>query len=305
MYGERDQARSDRAIVALAERQHGVVTRRQLAALGFGKSAVDARIRAGRLWRVHQGVYAVGRPTLTLHGRCSAAVLSCGPGAAVSHSAAGVLLGVRKERGPRIDVTVPGRGGRRRRGALIIHRSALPDGDRTIKDGIPVTTPARTLIDLADVLPRRQLERALDEAAFLRLDLSDLQPRPGRRGGGVLASVLAEHKPGTTRTRSELEEHMLRLCQRFRLPAPDVNSSIEAYKVDFVWREQRLIVETDGWDAHGTRGAFERDRRRDADLLAAGWRVLRVSYARLEREPEWVAKRILKALAAGGAAAPA
>jgi len=245
---------------------------------------------------VHQGVYAVGRPTLTLHGRFSAAVLSCGPGAALSHVAAGVLLGVLKERGPRIDVTVPGSGGRRQRGAVIIHRSALPQGDVTTKHGIPVTTPARTFVDLADLLPRRRLERGLDEAAYLRLDLSDLKPRPGRRGSGVLTSVLQSHAPGTTRTRSDLEERMLTLCESFRLPTPEVNTSIEGYEVDFVWGEQKLIVETDGWRAHGTRTAFERDRRRDADLLAAGWRVLRISYERLEREPAWVAERIARAL---------
>ena len=179
---------------------------------------------------------------------------------------------------------------------MIIHRAALPAADVTTKHGIPVTTPARTLTDLADVLPRRRLERALDEAAYLRLDLSDLQPRPGRRGRGVLASVLRRHEPGTTRTRSELEERMLVLCEGFRLPAPEVNNSIEGYTVDFLWREQRLIVETDGWGAHGTRSAFERDRRRDGDLLAAGWRVLRISHARLEREPDWAAKRIARAL---------
>ena len=99
-----------------------------------------------------------------------------------------------------------------------------------------------------------------------------------------------------TRTRSELEERMLSLCRRFRLPTPEVNTRIQGYEVDFLWREQRLIVETDGWQAHGTRGAFERDRRRDADLLGAGWRVLRITYAQLESEPQWVAKRIAAAL---------
>ena len=285
-----------RRIVALGERQHGVITRAQLLAFGLTDQSIGRRVVHGQLHRVHQGVYAVGRPTLTLHGRFSAAVLSCGPGAALSHVAAGVLLGVLKERGPRIDVTVPGSGGRRRRGAVIIHRAALPDADVTTKHGIPVTTPARTFVDLADLLARRGLERGLDEAAYLRLDLSDLKPRPGRRGSGVLTSVLQSHAPGTTRTRSDLEERMLTLCESFRLPTPEVNTSIEGYEVDFVWGEQKLIVETDGWRAHGTRTAFERDRRRDADLLAAGWRVLRISYERLEREPAWVAERIARAL---------
>jgi predicted transcriptional regulator of viral defense system len=163
-------------IVALGERQHGVITRAQLIEIGLTDQGINRRGKDGRLWRVHKGVYAVGRPTLTLHGRLVAAVLSCGPGAALSHIAAGVLLGVLKERGARIDVTVPRGGQRRRRGAVIIHRSSLPKGDVTTKHGIPVTTPARTFVDLADVLPCRRLERALDEAAYLRLDLSDLKP---------------------------------------------------------------------------------------------------------------------------------
>jgi very-short-patch-repair endonuclease len=287
-----------RRVTALGERQHGVVTRVQLIEIGLTDQGIGRRVKDGRLWRVHQGVYAIGRPTLTLHGRFIAAVLSCGPGAALSHIAAGVLLDLLEERGPRIDVTVPRGGQRRRRGALIIHRAALPDADVTTKHGIPVTTLARTLVDLADVLPRRRLERVLDEAAYLRLDVTDLQPRPGRRGSGTLAEALRRHDAGNTRTRSDLEERMLGLLHRFRLPAPEVNSSVEGYTVDFLWREQGLIVETDGWAAHGTRSAFERDRRRDADLLAAGWRVLRTSYERLEREPEWVAERIADALRA-------
>jgi very-short-patch-repair endonuclease len=301
MYGNLVQPPPDRRVSVLADRQHGVVTRRQLSELGLGKSAIDARIRAGWLHRIHQGVYAVGRPTLTTKGRFLAAVVSCGPGAALSHLSAAILWALLPERGPRIDVTVPRGGQRRRRKALIIHRSALPEAHVTVKDGIPVTTPARTLIDLADVLPRRQLERAFDEAAYLRLDLADLQPIPGRRGSGVLAQVLERHRPGSTRTRSHLEERMLRLCQRVRLPAPQVNARIAGYECDFVWREAGLIVETDSWSAHGTRAAFERDRRRDADLLASGWRVLRVSYERLEREPAWVAKHIAEALSASRA----
>ncbi len=293
-----DKVPIDARVGALADRQHGVVTRADLRRLGVGDNAIDARVKSGRLWRIHRGVYAVGRPTLTFHGRLMAAVLSCGPDAAVSHYAAGALLGLLKERGPRIDVTVPGSGGRRRRGALIIHRGALPDADVTTVDGISVTSPARTVLDLAGFLPRRRLERVIDEAEYLRLDLSGLGPRRGRTGSAMLKSVLAEHQPGTTRTRSELEERMLSLLRGFGLPIPDMNVQIEGYEADFVWRERRLIVETDGWRAHGTRHAFERDRRRDTDLVAAGWRVLRVSYKRLEREPAWVARRLAAALAA-------
>ena len=245
---------------------------------------------------MHQGVYAVGRPTLTTKGRFLAAVLSCGPDAALSHFAAAALTKLMPERGHRIDVTVPRGGQRRRRGAVIIHRAALPEGDVTVKEGIRLTTPSRTIVDLADVLGERQLERVIDEAAYLRLDLGDLRSREGRRGAGNLARLLETHHAGSTWTRSELEERMLSLLQSFRLPTPELNSSIEGHEVDFVWREARLIVETDGWAAHGTRQAFERDRRRDAELMAAAWRVLRISYARLERDPAWVAARIEEAL---------
>jgi predicted transcriptional regulator of viral defense system len=130
-----------RRIAALGERQHGVVTRAQLLELGLTDDGIRRRVKDGRLWRVHQGVYAVGRPTLTLHGRFIAAVLSCGPGAALSHIAAGVLLSLLDERGPRIDVTVPRGGQRRRRGAVVIHRAALPAADVTTKHGISVTPP--------------------------------------------------------------------------------------------------------------------------------------------------------------------
>jgi REase_MTES_1575/Transcriptional regulator, AbiEi antitoxin/AbiEi antitoxin C-terminal domain len=287
-----------REIAALAERQHGVVSREQLLELGLTDQGINRRVSDGRLHRVHQGVYAVGRPTLTTKGRFLAAAVSCGPSAALSHVAAAILWGLLPDRGWRVDVTVPRGGQRRRRGAVIIHRSALPATDVTNRDGIPVTTPARTLIDLADVLPPRRLERVFDEAAYLRLDLSGLRTIPGRRGSGVLKRVLHEHRPGTTRTRSELEERMLFSCRSFGLPTPELNVSVEGYTVDFVWRKQGLVVETDGWHAHGTRRAFERDRRRDADLLAAGWRVLRISWRQLDSERAWVAARIAQLLTA-------
>jgi very-short-patch-repair endonuclease len=161
-----------------------------------------------------------------------------------------------------------------------------------MRDGIPLTSPARTLIDLADVVPRRALERAIDEAHYLGLDLAGLPPRRGRRGFGVLASVLREHQPGSTRTRSGVEERMLALCRREGLPRPRVNSLIEGYEADFSWADQRLIVETDHRQSHSTPGAFERDRLRDADLMVAGWRVLRVTDRRLKTEPRAVARQL-------------
>ena len=228
-----------------------------------------------------------------------AAVRACGDGAALSHLAAATLWQILPERGPRVDVTVRGTGGRHRHRLVVTHRSALAEGEVTRKQGIPVTQPSRTLIDLADVLPRRKLERALDEAAYLRLDVTDLRPLPGRRGAGKLASVVSLHTAGATRTRFELEERMLALCRSFELPPPEVNVDVMGYEVDFVWRAARVIVETDGWEAHGTRAAFERDRLRDAALVAAGWRVLRITWRRLEREPAQVARELGRLLGGG------
>jgi very-short-patch-repair endonuclease len=237
----------------------------------------------------------VGGERLTLEAHFLAAVVSLGPYAVLSHRSAAVLWGMLPGRGPRVDVTVPS--GRRGHRAIVAHRSPLSAHEVTKRDGIPVTTPARTVLDLAAVVHRRELERALDEAAYLRLDLDGLEPRRGRRGGAAISRVLAEHRAGATRTRSELEERVLALCRRADLPAPEVNAPVEGFTVDFAWRAQRLIVETDGWQAHGTRAAFERDRRRDADLTTAGWRVLRVTWARVMREPRAVAIQLSSLLA--------
>jgi REase_MTES_1575/Transcriptional regulator, AbiEi antitoxin len=285
-------------VVGLAMHQHGVVTRAQLLGLGVSKSAIARWVRAQRLHRVHQGVYAVGRPDLTREGRFMAAVLACGDGAALSHFAAAVLWALIPDRGPRIDVTVPGTGGRSRRRLVVVHRAPLGPEDTTVKDAIPVTTPVRTLTDLADVVPRRELERAIDEAHYLRLDLTAIRPIPGRRGSGLLKRVLETHEPGSTRTESPLAERMLAICDGAALPRPGVEVVIEGYRVDFAWPDRRVIVETDGWRAHGTRPAFERDRRRDLALAAAGWRVVRITWRQLEHEPAWVAERLARVLRA-------
>jgi very-short-patch-repair endonuclease len=269
----------DRRLAELAREQHGLVTHRQLRELGLGKSAIAERAQRGRLHRVHRGVYLVGYPSLTRHGRFLAAVLACGDGVALSHFSAAVVWGILQARGQPIHVTAPKR---RRVPGIVVHRASL-DGERLRRDGIVVTTPARTLVDLADVVPRRTLERAFDEAQYLGLDFENARPRHGRSGSGNLSSVLAVHRPGTTRTRSELEELFLRLCDDHGLSRPDVNCHIEGFECDFVWREARLIVETDGAAAHGTAGARERDPVRDARLMTAGWRVWRVSYEQVVR----------------------
>jgi very-short-patch-repair endonuclease len=221
-----------------------------------------------------------------------AAVLACGEGAVLSHRSAAELWALRP-RARFVEVTAPANRGRKR--AILVHRGVLPPDHRTQRDGVPVTTPARTLIDLADVLTRRGLERAIDEAEYLRLDCTGLRPIPGRRGAGALARVLDEHRPGSTRTRSELEELFLLTCKKEGLRRPEVNVCVEAFEVDFFWREERLIVEADGGAAHHTRRAFEADRYRDVELMAAGYRVMRITHARLTREPGTVADQLRRA----------
>ena len=228
------------------------------------RCCTPATLTGARLGRVRGASH--GRPSR--EGRFLAAVLAYGDRAVLSHRSAAVHWTMLAERGPRIDVTVPTTGGRRNRRATILHRCRLHADEVTTRHGIPVTTPARTLIDLADVVARRELERAYDEAHYLRLDLDGLAPIPGRRGAGRLRRLLAEHEAGSTRTRN-----------------------------DFSWPQARLIVETDGWQAHGTRAAFERDRLRDAALIAADWRPLRITWRRLEREPHAVAAQLRTLLA--------
>lgn len=290
-YGELEL---DRRLLALAARRHGVITRAELVGLGFSDGAILRRVRRGWLRRVHRGVFVVGGLPLTLHGHFLAAVVSFGPQAVLTHRSAAVLWGLLPARGLRVDVTVPS--GARGRGAIVVHRQPLSKEEINVRHAIPVTTPVRTFLDLAAVVSDREFERAIDEAAYLRLDLSGLEPRPGRRGGARITRVLAAHRAGTTRTRSRMEELMLALCRGHGLPEPLANQEVEGYEADFVWPAQRLIVETDGWQAHGTRRAFETDRLRDAHLVAAGWRPVRLTWKRLNQEPAAVAEQLRRLL---------
>jgi hypothetical protein len=291
----------DRRLAALAARQHGVVEQGQLLDLGLSSSAIGVWAKRGRLLRMHRGVYAVGHLALTRNGRFMAAVLACGDGAALSHFSAAVLWGILEDRGQLIHVTAEGN--RACRG-VIVHRSPL-HGQRVRRAGIVVTTVGRTLIDLADVVnKRRTLERAFDEAEYLGFDWESAAPIHGRKGSGLLSSVLAVHEPGTTRTLSELEERFLAFCDHHGFPRPEVNDSIEGYLCDFVWHEEHLIVETDGGRAHGTTRARRRDPIKDADLQIAGWRVIRIPSMRLFREPEAVRDQLERLLATPAPAAP-
>jgi hypothetical protein len=293
-------------IADLAERQHGVVTLHQLQLLGVGRSGVSRRAKAGRLHRVHRGVYAVGRPRLGRDGVWMAAVLAYGPRAVLSHRSAAALHGIRPTDRARIDVTVPGPSARPRAG-IDVHRSlTLTEADITTVHGIPCTTVARTLVDLGDVVLVRAVEQAVDQAEVLRLfDLratKEALERAGpRRGAGVLQTVLEGYE-GPTLTDRELEERFLALCRTASLPSPAVNAWITLadgvnYKADFLWRSERLIAETDGRDVHTTRKAFEHDRLRDQRLTLAGYTVVRFTWRQVADDPGAVAEALRGLLA--------
>jgi very-short-patch-repair endonuclease/predicted transcriptional regulator of viral defense system len=287
----------DQHIAGLATRQHGVVATRQLAALGLSQRAVSHRAAAGRLHRVHRGVYAVGHPVLTVNGRRMAAVLAAGPGAVLSHASAAALREIRPTSATRIDVTVRSAGGRTRRSGLRIHRMpSLRADEITDHQGIRVTTPARTLLDLASSLPRRALERALDEAEIKQLyDRTSLdalaRTHAGERGARRLQRALNEDGDPTL-TDSELEELMLALCDDHRLERPKPQAWVAGLRVDFLFTASRLVVETDGYRYHRTRRAFERDRERDGILARAGYRTLRFTHRQLTTRAPEVAETI-------------
>jgi hypothetical protein len=280
----------------VAAAQHGIVALRQLRRLGLSASAVRSRVAAGRLHPNHQSVYAVGHPLVSFDGRCMAAVLACEPDALASHRSAAALLGLHRSARANIDVTVRRRTGRTRPGIDVHRAGGLRASDVTSVDGIRCTTVARTLLDLADVLHRRALERACDQAEVLRLfdgrALEDvLSSAVGRRGAPVLRAILSDQARDPTLTRSELEERFLAVCARAGVPRPRVNAWIEldggGVEVDFLWREQRLIVEADA-----TSRAFERDRRRDQRLLMVGWRVIRCTWRQVTQGSDEVARTL-------------
>jgi very-short-patch-repair endonuclease len=279
-----DTVRADQAIAALAARQHGVVSRGQLLEAGLTGNMLKGRVARGRLLRLHRGVYAVGHRQLRREGHWLAAVLAVGPGAVLSHRAAAALHGIRPS-GTRIDVTTTGRAADQR-GIRVHHARTLDPTDITTVDGIPVTSVARTLVDLAHTVPRDHLTTALREAERLHLfDLRAIQAARARTrhregpGDRALKDALAELAAlATTHTRSPLEDAFLDLLRRAGLPQPRTNATVEGHEVDAYWPQHRLVAELDGWAYHRTRHAFESDRARDAELQAAGHRVVRFTH---------------------------
>jgi predicted transcriptional regulator of viral defense system len=291
----------DRRVAELAGRQWGVVSRAQLRAHGLSDDAVRRRVRAGRLHRLHHGVYAVGHTVLKVEGRRLAAVLACGKGAVLSHRSAAAHWGLLATSAALIDVTIP-RVARAGNPKIRLHRShSLVARDTTTRQGIPITSVARTLLDLAPTVKPHELERALAQAEHLQLydhrAITELLARAnGHRGKQALTEATALDPK---LTKSEWEVRLLKLIRAAALPEPLVNLSLAApdhprLEVDFCWPSHHLIVETDGWESHRTRAAFEADRRRDAALQAGGWRVMRFTW----RTPDATIVRRLRALLA-------
>lgn len=273
-----------------------MVARAQLQSLGLGRGAILHRLEIGRLHAVHRGVYAVGHNLLSARARWIAAVFAAGVDAALSHRAAAAHWGMRPPKTGPIDVTMPRKV--RTRVGITFHRGCIPADEATVLHAIPVTTVPRTLLDLATVLDRRQIERAMEEAEIRRLDdplsLPDLLERyPRRRGTATIKAILEAGQIGSTITRSELEERFLAFIESRFLPSPELNVDIEVQgrwiEADCVWHEQRVIVELDGHATHRTAAAYERDRARDRALNAAGWRVVRVTWRQLHQDADALA----------------
>ncbi len=298
-----DPVAPERSLVAFADLRHGVVDIEELRALGFTKDALKHRRASGRLHRLHRGVYAVGRKTVTQRGRWRAAVLACGPRAALSYGHCAHLLGLRSYSRGRIEVTVASRNGRSRPG-LVIHRvhTLLPD-EVTEVDHIPCTTWARTLLDIAACLQPHELARAIEQAEkqhVLDTRQTDrlLTRHPNHPGARRLRAALATAYPHID-TRSDNEALLTTLCHQAGLPLPQTNVVLTLngrnVTVDALWPRHRLIVEVDSHTHHATRAALTRDHLRDADAQEAGYLVLRLDDAQLA-QPRAVTDRLHRLL---------
>ena len=280
------------SVWAVAKRQHGVVSRGQLLELGLCADAITHRLAKGRLHSVWRGVYALGRPELSQHGRWMAAVLSCGPEAVLSHSSAADLWEIRSGRGRQLEVSVPLPSQRRRPGILVHRRKALGAAETTTCDHIPVTNPICTLVDIAPGLSRAELEAAVNSADRLGL----VNPEALRtaldgmlRLPGVASLRYVLDRRTFTLTDSELERRFLPLARSAGLPLPETGRRVNGFKVDFHWPDLGLVVETDGLRYHRTPAQQARDRLRDQTHAANGLTPLRFTRAQVVFEAEHVA----------------
>jgi hypothetical protein len=296
------------ALGQLSLERNGVFGLDQLRGLGLSTSAVHNRHATGRLHRIHHTVYSlVPKDLLKRDGLYMAAVIACGEGAVLSHRSAAALHGIRDWGHTKIEVTVPGRSARRHAGIKVHRSTTLTAKDVTVVNNIPCTTIPRTLLDLGEVVTPRQLERAFDQAEIIEgLDLNAINDQiarnPTRAGAKACRTVLETHYIGKTPTANENEEALLAITRPLGIPDPECNAFIvlddggPAIKADFVWREQRVVVEADSRKWHDTRQRFEHDRVRDQRLIAAGWTVIRTTWRQMTRRPHELRRLLLKLL---------
>lgn len=295
-----DKERTHQALADLAEQQHGVVSTRQLTALGYSRDSVSDAAGAGRLHRLYRGVYAVGHTSLTWESRCLAAVLSCSPNAFASHLSAAWLWGLLASRPGTFHVSATTR--RHKRDDLHLHYARLVDDDCATCDGIPVTALPRTLLDLAATLSATRLDRAIErseERGFFDLRaVNGLLRRAGsHRGVGSLRRALEIYRDEPAFTRSRLERRFLDLVRKAGLPVPSTGFNEGGYELDAYWQSERFAVELDVYETHGSRAAFEDDRLRQENLKLMGIEMIRVTGPRLDREPKRVIERVAALLA--------
>jgi very-short-patch-repair endonuclease len=291
----REEMRSHAAVAELARRQYGLVTYRQLRRLGFSSGMIGRSSKALRLHRVHRGVYSLGHAVLSDRGRCLAAAMASGPGAVVSHQAAGWLWSLLPTCPKIIAVTVPRHGGRRA-GVELHHSSTLVPEEHGRFGPIPVTALPRTLLDLAATTSPRLTWSAIDRAerrGVIDLAAIDamLKRRHGHRGAERLRMALAIYRePGFYRARSE--RLLRRLVRKAGLRQPLINTWVDKFEIDVYWEEERFAVEVDGWEAHRTRKAFEDDRLRLEEMKLAGIDVVPISARRIEKRPDEVGRNL-------------
>ncbi len=295
----------EQRVAAIAALQRGCVARRQLLAAGLSPGKITRLTAKGYLYRQFLGVYTVGHPGERPLMHETAALLAAGEQAVLSHHTAAVMWGLTfgHANESQIHLTVPFQTSTRQRQGIVVHRTRVWDQrDVRLRHGLPITSPGRTLLDVAEVetTTQRQLERALDEALVMRIttrsQLAGLIRRHyGRRGAARVQALL--FRGTSTMTRTELEERFLALVRAARLPDPECNVRLNGFEVDALWRAQRIVVELDGYRFHTTRSAFERDRRKDAVLKQAGLDVNRFTWDQLRREPYLVIARVATALA--------
>lgn len=302
MEGKLRHAGREGALAELATRQHGVASHGQLLDLGFGARWIERRLLERRLAAIHRNVYAIGHSRISLRGRWWGAVLAYGPGALLSHHTAAVLWGFQRTRRGPVHVTAGcGRQGIERREGIWIHRCKLAPEDRTRHEGFPVTTVARTLFDLAETAPFETLKGAAEEADRLkRLRLRELEAvcerGRGRRALKPVRRLLAE-LDAPIEGRSPLEIRFAEFLREHQIPPPVQNVHVLDHEVDALWPAAKLVVELDSWEHHGHRASFERDRARDLQLMLAGYRTIRITHRRLDREGAEIAGQIRALLA--------